>query len=190
MTRTRYNNFRNSSSGRPVCLRMSDSVPFASSLCIGTTVLKTRSDVRFSRETWLPFWRNSTKPALFRARTTRSPETLGSLGISTRNFDGGPERFAFRRCPLRNAPGFDVQFNGFAKAGTRALDIFSLGSDVQLRAARDIPAVFFGNQRRKSVCHKPMLADEPLRSKVLERDVLRSCLLEVTDTRTHGRRDK
>jgi hypothetical protein len=35
-----------------------------------------------------------------------------------------------------------------------------------------------------------MLADEPLRSKVLERDVLRSFLLEATDTRTHGRRDK
>jgi hypothetical protein len=154
-----YRKSRNSSTAKPHCLRISDNVPLASSPCIGTTVLNTRSLVRFSSDTWLPFWRNSTKPARFSARTTRSPETLGSFGILVRDFDCGPERFAFRCRTLGNAPGLQVQLDCFAKAGTGALDIFSLRSDTQLWAARDIPTVFLGNQRGESVRHKPMLAD-------------------------------
>ena len=58
-----------------------------------------------------------------------------------------------------NAPGLDVKLDGLSKAGACALDIFTLRSDIQLWAARDIPAVFFGNRRGESVRHKPMLAD-------------------------------
>jgi hypothetical protein len=43
-----------------------------------------------------------------------------------------------------------------------------LRSDVEFRAARDIPAIFFGNQRGESVSHKPMLADVGRASKVLQ----------------------
>jgi hypothetical protein len=57
------------------------------------------------------------------------------------------------------APGLQIELDGLAKAGAGALDIFPLRSDVQLRAARDIPSVSFGNQRGESVSHKPMLAD-------------------------------
>ena len=60
---------------------------------------------------------------------------------------------------LGNAPGFEVQLDGFAEAGASALDVFSLRSDVEFRAARDVPAVFFGDQRGESISHKPMLAD-------------------------------
>ena len=172
MTRGPYRISKNSSSARPLCLRMSESVPLASSLCIGTTVLNTRSAVRFSRETWLPFWRNSTNPARFSARISRSPETLGSFGMSMRDFDGSPECLAFGCRAFGDAPGLQVQFDGFAKAGAGCLDIFSLRSDVQRRATRNIPSIFFGNQRGESVSHKPMLADVHSPSKVLEQSVI------------------
>jgi len=190
MTQGTYNNSRNSSSAKPLCLRMSESVPLANSLCIGTTVLKVPSEVRFSRDTWLPFWRNSTKPARFSARTTRSPETLGSFGMLVRDFDCGPERFAFRCRTLGNAPSLEVKLDGFAKAGAGALDIFSLRSDVQFRTACDVPTVFFGNQRRESVSHKPMLADVHTASKALQLWFSRVTSHQSSVTRTHGRRNK
>jgi hypothetical protein len=87
-----------------------------------------------------------------------------------------------------NTPGFDVEFDGFAKAGAGALDIFSLRSDVQLWAARNIPAVFLGNQRGESVRHKPMLADVNTASKALQQSIFISHKLLVM--RTHGRRNK
>jgi hypothetical protein len=188
MTHGLYKSSRNSWSDRPLCLRMSDSVPLASSACSGTTVLKTRSDARFSRETWLPLWRNSTKPARFSARSTRSPETLGSFGMSMRNFDGSPECFAFGCRAFGNAPSLQIKFDGFAKAGAGALDVFSLRSDVQLRATRNIPAIFPGNQRGESVGHKAMLADVHNASKVLEQSTFANYQLPLT--RAHGRRDK
>jgi len=169
-----YRRSRNSSTAKPHCLRTSDSVPLASSPCIGTTVLNTRSLVRFSNDTWLPLWRNSTKPARFSARTTRSPETLGSFGILVRDFDCRPERFTLRSRTLGDAPGFQVKLDGFAKAGACALDIFTLRSDVQLWTARNIPAVFLGNQSGESVRHKPMLADVHSASKVLQQGVFTS----------------
>ena len=167
---------------------MSESVPLASSLCIGKTVLQTRSDARSSRDTWLPFWRNSTNPVRFSARTTRSPETLGSFGMSMRNFDGSPECFAFGCRPFRNAPGLQIEFDSFAKARASALDVFPLRSDVQLWATRNIPTIFSGNQRGESVGHKAMLADVQKASKVLEQVALTKYQSPVT--RTHGRRDK
>src|SRR5260221_7055055 len=105
------------------------------------------------------FWRNSTKPVRFSARTTGWPGTLGSFGMLVRDFDCGPERFAFRCRTLGNAPGLQVELDGFAEAGTGALDIFALRSDIQFWAARDVPAVFLCNQRGESVSHTPMLAD-------------------------------
>src|SRR5260370_40096537 len=123
--------------------------------------------VCFSNDTWLPFWRNSMKLVDFSGGTTRSPETLGSFGILVRDFDGGPERFTLRSRTLGDTPGLQVELDRFAKAGTGALDIFSLRSDVQLRAARNVPAVLFGNQRGESVSHKPMLADVDIARKVL-----------------------
>src|SRR5260370_38117551 len=100
-----------------------------------TTVLKTRSLVCFSNDTWLPLWRNSMKPPGFSARTTRSPETLGSFGILVRDFDGGPERFTLRSRTLGDTPDLQVELDRFATAATGALDIFPLRSDVHLRAA-------------------------------------------------------
>ena len=104
-----------------------------------------------------------------------------------RDFDCGPERFAFRRRALGNAPGLQVKLDSLSEAGPGALDIFSLRSDVQLWAARDVPAVFLGNQRGESVRHKPMLADVDNASKT------QPWLLAVSRqqiTRTHGRRNK
>src|SRR2546429_7144539 len=39
------------------------------------------------------------------ARTTRSPETLGSLGMSVGNFDGRPERGTVHGALFRHSPG-------------------------------------------------------------------------------------
>ena len=181
-----YKSSRKLSSVKPLCLRISDSVPLASSPCIGATVLKRRSDVRFSRETWLPFWRNSTKPARLRARTTRSRETLGSLGMSTRHFDCSPERFTFCGGTFGNAPGLEVEFDGLAQTGTGALDIASLRSNVQLRAPRNEPGIFFGNQRGESVGHKPKLTDVPGRKQDFAASVSVSTEYELLVTRTHG----
>ena len=154
-----YRSSRNSSMLTPDCLRMSERVPRANSVWSGTTVLKTRSDVRFSSDTWLPSWRNSMKPARFRARTTRSPETLGSFGISMGDFHGGPESFSVGGRPVRNPPSFEVQLNRLTQVCPSALYVFSLRGDVQLRAARYIPAVVLGDQGGESVGHTPMLTD-------------------------------
>src|SRR5260370_40549097 len=116
-----YRRSRNSSTAKPHGLRISDSVPLASSPCMGTTVLKTRSLVCFSNDTCLPFWRNSMKPPGFSARTTRSPETLGSFGILVRDVDGVPERFTLRSRTLGGTPGLQVEPNRFAKPRTRTL---------------------------------------------------------------------
>jgi hypothetical protein len=154
-----YRNSRNSSNVRPLCLRMSARVPFASTECIGTTVRKTIPEVRFSKETWLPFCLNSANPARFNARTTRSPETLGSLGTSVRDFDRRPEFLAFYGSFFRSAPGFQIQFDRFAQISTSSLDVSALGSYTQFRASCHEKLVFFGDQNRESVSHKAMLSD-------------------------------
>jgi len=149
-----YSNSRNSSTVKPACFKMSPRVPLASELCMGTTVRKTFSPARFSSDTWLPFCRNSTKPAFLRARTTRSPETVGSFVISFGDFYDSPEgRFATGR-RLWDAPRFEIQFNGFAQVGPSRLDIFPLRCNAKFRAARDVPFFFFGDERREPVVHK------------------------------------
>jgi hypothetical protein len=153
-----YSNSRNSSSVRPLCLRMSASVPFARTECIGTTVREMISAERFSSETWLPFCRSSTKPARFNARITRSPETLGSFGTSGGNFDGCPEFLRFDGPVFRRTPGFQVQFDGLAQITSRTFNVAPLRSHSQFRAAGDVKLFFFGDQDRESVSHMGMLA--------------------------------
>jgi hypothetical protein len=154
-----YSNSRNSSTVRPLCLRMSARVPFASTECIGTTVRNTISEVRFSSETWLPFCRNSAKPARFNARITRSPETLGSLGTSVRDFDRRPEFLTLDGPFFRRAPGFQIQFDGFAQISASILNVSALRSYAQFGASRDVKLIFFGDQNRESVSHRAMLSD-------------------------------
>src|ERR1700676_613233 len=154
-----YRRSRNSSSLRPHCLRMSERVPFANSECMGTTVLKTCSPTFFSRDTWLPFCRNSTKPPRLRARMARSPEMLGNLGISVRNFDGRPERWAFGWPLFRDAPGFEVQRDGFSKVRAGSFDIFALRGNVQLWATGDVPRVFLGDEHREAISHIRIVAE-------------------------------
>jgi hypothetical protein len=154
-----YSNSRNSFSVRPLCFRMSASIPLASEECIGTTVLKTLSVERFSKETWLPFWRNSTKPARLRARITRSPETLGNFATSVGDFDRRPEFLRLGRSLLRRAPGFQIQLDGFAQVSARAFHIAALRSHAQLRASRDVKLLFLSDQNRESIGHMAMLAD-------------------------------
>jgi hypothetical protein len=174
----------NSSTLMPLCFRMSDRVPLASSECMGTTVLNTLSPARFSKETWLPFWRSSTKPALFNAHTTRSPETLGSLDILVGDFYGSPEGLAFGRPLFGNAPGFQVKLDGFAEVSASALNILSLRCDAQLGAASDIKTIFFGNERGKSVIHNQMLTE----AKAVKQESV--TIHELRITRNHGRRNK
>jgi hypothetical protein len=143
-----HNNSRNSSSIKPLCLRMSASVPLASTECIGTTVLNTISVERFSKETWLPFCRSSTKPARFNARTMRSPEIL----------DRCPEFLRFDRPVFRRAPGFQIQFDGLAQISASSFDVVALRSDTKFRAAGDVNVFFFGDEHRESVSHMAMLA--------------------------------
>ena len=153
-----YSNSRNSSSVRPLCLRRSARGPFARAECMGTTVRKTISAVRFSKETWLPFCRSSTKPAGFHARITRSPETLGSFATSRRNFDGSPEFLRFDRPVFRRAPGFQIQFDGLAQISASSFDIVALRSNTQFWTAGDVKVFLFGDQYRESVSHMAMLA--------------------------------
>ena len=153
-----HNNSRNSSSVKPLCLRMSASVPLASTECIGTMVLNTISEERLSKETWLPFCRSSTKPARFNARTTRSPEILGSFATSGRNFDRRPEFLRFVGAVFRGAPGLQIQFDGFAQISASAFDVVTLRSDAQFWTAGDVKVFFFGDQDRESVSHTAMLA--------------------------------
>jgi hypothetical protein len=47
------------------------------------------------------------KTRSFQSSNDGSPETLGSLGMSLRNFDGRPERVCVVRT-FRQAPGFEV----------------------------------------------------------------------------------
>lgn len=154
-----YSNSRNSFSVRPLCFRMSASVPFASVECMGTTVLKTLSLERFSNETWLPFCRSSTKPGRLRARITRSPETLGNFGTSVRNFHRRPKFLRLDRSFFRRAPGFHIQLNSFAQVPACAFDIAALRRHTELRASGDIKLLFFYNQNREPVGHMAMLAD-------------------------------
>ena len=154
-----YKSSMNCSTVNPHCFKMSESVPLASSPCTGTTVLKTTSPVRLSRETWLPFWRNSTKPARFSARTTRCPETLGSLGMLLGDFDGGPEGFCVRESFFGYTPGFQVKLDRFAKVCPRALDVLALRRYVELRATCDVPPVFFRDEGGETIVHTPIIAN-------------------------------
>jgi hypothetical protein len=153
-----YSSSRNSSSVRPLRFRMSASVPLASAECTGTTVLNTPSVERFSKETRLPYWRNSTKPARLRARTTRSPETLGNLATSVRDFDGRPEFLWLDRSLFRRAPGFQIQLNSFAQIIARAFHVAALRSHAQLWASSDVKLFFLSDQNREPVVHMAMLA--------------------------------
>src|SRR5256885_14380771 len=94
---------------------------------MGTTVFQVFSATLFSRETWLPFWRSCTKPARFKALITRSPETLGSLGISARNFDGGPDLRSFwgRACDQSFEAGRLQSFDHTLARDARQLGHFS-----------------------------------------------------------------
>ena len=103
-----------------------------------------------------------------------------------RDFDRGPEGFTFGCRTLGNAPGLQVKLDSFAKAGAGAFDIPSLRGDIQLWAARDIPAVFLGDQRGESVRYKPMLADVHDASKTLQQSFSQKAVV----TRTHGGRDE
>lgn len=154
-----YSSSRNSFSVRPLCFRMSASVPLASTECIGTTVLKTLFAECFSKETWLPFCRNSTKPARFRARSTRSPETLGNFATSVRDFHRRPEFLWLDRSLFRRAPGFQIQLNGFAQIPTRTFNIVALRRHTELRASSDVKLLFFGDENREPVGHMAMLSD-------------------------------
>ena len=173
--------YRNSSRLRPHWLRMSERVPRANSACIGTTVLNVRSDVHFSKDTWLPFWRNSMKPARFSARTTRSPETPGSFGILMRDFYCRPESLSLADGPVRNSPRFEIQLDSFAQIGPSALHISPLRSDVQFRTTCHVPAVVLGDQGGESVGHKPMLRDVHSAGKTPSR---------LKNKRNNGRRNK
>src|SRR5437899_8728651 len=126
---------------------------------MGTTVLKTNSAVRFSNDTWLPFCLNSTKPARLSARTTRSPETLGSLGMSVGDFDGRPERGTVHGALFRHSPGFQIKLDRLAQVCASALDVRALRCDAQFRAPGHVQAVFFRNERGEAISHKAMLAE-------------------------------
>src|SRR5256885_14882585 len=106
---------------------------------MGTTVFQVFSATLFSRETWLPFWRSCTKPARFKALITRSPETLGNLGMSAGNFDRSPKLGSFGRSAVRGTPGFEVELDSFAQVGARGFHVFSLRGDAQFGTACDIP---------------------------------------------------
>lgn len=54
------------------------------------------------------------EPTTFSALTTRSPDTLGRFGMSSRNFDGCPELRRFGGPPVRSAPSFEVKLDSFA----------------------------------------------------------------------------
>jgi hypothetical protein len=149
-----YSNSRNSSTVKPACFKMSPRVPLASVLCMGTTVRKTLSPARFSSDTWLPLCRNSTKPAFFRARTTRSPETLGSLVISFRDFYDSPKRCLAAGRRFRHAPSFEIQLDGLAEVGSSRLHIFPLRRNAKLRATSNVPLVFFGYESGKAIVHE------------------------------------
>jgi hypothetical protein len=93
------------------------------------------------------------KPARFRALTARSPETLGSLGISVGDFDCCPERRAVRRTPVGEAPGLEVKLDGLAQAGAGRFDVFALRGDGEFGAASDVPIVLFGDQCGEAIVH-------------------------------------
>src|SRR5438445_9613471 len=126
---------------------------------MGTTVLKTNSAVRFSNDTWLPFCLNSRKPARLSARTTRSPETLGSLGMSVGNFDGRPERGTVHGALFRHSPGFQIKLDRLAQVCAGVFDVRALRCNAQFRATGHVQAVFLRDECREAVGHKAMLAE-------------------------------
>jgi hypothetical protein len=58
-----------------------------------------------------------------------------------------------------SAPSFEVQVNRFAKIGASGFDVSPLRGHGKLRAACDVPAVFFRDQCGKAVVHAVMLAE-------------------------------
>src|SRR5256885_9388050 len=126
----------------------------------GNNSLKTWPSKWRSSDTWLPFWRSSTNPARFSARITRSPETLGSFGISAGDFQSCPERLALSWTLFWNAPGFEVELDRFAQVGARRFDVLALRRDIQLRTSGDVPSVFFCDERRKAISHRAMLTKD------------------------------
>ena len=102
--------------------------------------------------------RSCKKPARFKALTTRSPETLGSLGMSTGNFDSSPELRSLRGPAVGGAPSFEIELDSLAQVGAGGLNVFSLRRDAQLGAACHIPIVFFGDEGREAIVHIAMLA--------------------------------
>lgn len=102
--------------------------------------------------------------------TTRSPETLGSSGISAGNFDGSPELGSFRGPAVRSTPCFEVELDGLAQVGAGGFDVFPLRRNTELGAACDIPFIFFGDEGREAIVHTAMLAKGTDRGKGLPHD--------------------
>lgn len=59
------------------------------------------------------------------------------------DFDDGPEGLLLGGAFIGPAPGFDVKFNRFTEIGSRGLDVFTLRSHVEFRAARHIAVTLF-----------------------------------------------
>jgi hypothetical protein len=59
---------------------------------------------------------------------------------------------------FRSAPGFQIQFDGFAQISASTFDITSLRGDAEFRATSDAKVFFFGDKHRESVSHMAMLA--------------------------------
>src|SRR5260370_175439 len=87
--------------------------------------------------------RRFSNPARFNARLTRSPDTLCSMGISMRDFDGRPEGRRFSRPLFGNAPSLEIEFDGFAEVGAGPLTPPPQRRHAQYRATREVPAAFF-----------------------------------------------
>lgn len=59
---------------------------------------------------------------------------------------------------LFRTPCFQVKLDGLGQIGSSTLDIFTLGSDIQLGATGHVPSVFPGDERGEAVVHKPIVA--------------------------------
>lgn len=92
------------------------------------------------------------------------------MGMSAGDFDGSPELGSFCGPAVRSTPSFEIELDGLTQVGTGRFDVFPLRSDTQLRAARNIPIIFFGDEGGEAIVHSAMLTKAAGRGKGLQQD--------------------
>ncbi len=128
------------------------SVPTGTSAFLGTMAVSTVSSSRRTNLTWLPFWLVSTNPAA----SSRRLISRKGCGLSRPNLNLDRTNL-WGTCGLRR---LEMEFQRFLQVGESLFFGFTLASNVEFEALRDIPLSFAPNGRSERSLHDHIVSHD------------------------------